>query len=150
MAVQTQYNTTLAAGVAGAQATMVPATIISRNVEPSAGIGFGKAVSQGAADKGIVAFATGATKFVGITLLDRSATGVAGNADAYPQRASARVITKGDVWVIADVAVAAGDPVYLTSTGTFTNVSTSNTAIAGARFDTSTTANGQLAVVRLG
>ena len=150
MAVQTQYNTTQAAAVVGAQATMVPATIISRNVEPSAGIGFGRAVSQGTTDKGIVLFATAANKFVGITLLDRSATGVAGNPDAFPQRASARVLTKGDVWVTADVPVAAGDAVYLTSTGTFTNVSTSNTAIAGARFDTSTTANGQLAVVRLG
>jgi hypothetical protein len=150
MAVQTSYNATQAAAVEGAQATMVPATIISRNVEPSGGIGFGKAVAQGTTDKGIVVFATATNKFVGITLLDRSVAGTVAAPDVFPQRSSARVITKGDVWVIAAVAVAAGDPVYLTSTGTFTNVSTSNTAIAGARFDTSTSANGQLAVVRLG
>lgn len=148
MAVQTQYNATQAVAVEGAQATMVPATIISRTVEPAAGIGFGKAVSQGAADKGIVGFATGATKFVGITLLDRSVVGTAANPDAFPQRASARVITKGDVWVVADVAVAAGDAVTLTATGAFSN--TGGTAVAGARWDTSTTAAGQLAVVRLG
>lgn len=150
MAVQTSYNATQPAAVEGAQATMVPATIISRNVEPSAGIGFGKAVAQGTADKGIVAFATASPKFVGITLLDRSVAGTQAAPDVFPQRSSARVITKGDVWVIAAVAVAAGDPVYLTGTGTFTNVATNNTAIDGARFDTSTSANGQLAVVRLG
>lgn len=61
-----------------------------------------------------------------------------------------RVITKGDIWVTASVAVAAGDPVYLTAAGAFTNVATNNTAINGARWDTSTTAAAQLAVVRLG
>ncbi|KWV17142.1 structural cement protein Gp24 [Xanthomonas translucens] len=148
MALQTTYPDTQAPAVVGMQATMIPATIISRNVEDAAGITFGKAVYQGATDKGITA--TSNAKFVGITLLDRSATGVTGNADAFPQRASARVITDGDVWVTASVAVAAGDLVYLTSAGVFTNVATNNTAITGARWDTSTSAAGQLAVVRLG
>jgi hypothetical protein len=147
-AIQTTYLDTQPAAIAGAPATMVPSTIISRTVEDVAGIGFGKPVQQGTADKGIAAF-TGGT-FTGITLLDRSATGVAGNADAFPQRASARVLTKGDVWVQASVAVAAGNGVYLTAAGLFTNVATANTAIPGARWDTSTTAANQLAVVRLG
>lgn len=148
MALQTNYPDTQPAAVVGMQATMLPATIISRNVEDAGGIAFGKPVFQGTTDKGITA--TSNAKFVGITLLDRSATGVTGNPDAFPQRASARVITKGDIWVAASVAVAAGDPVYLTSAGAFTNVATNNTAITGARWDTSTTAAGQLAVVRLG
>lgn len=147
MALQTNYPDTQPAATVGMQATMIPATVISRNVEDAAGVGFGKAVFQGAADKGITTTAN--AKFVGITLLDRSATGAIGNPDAFPQRASARVMTKGDIWVAASVAVAAGDPVYLTSAGAFTNVATSNTAITGARWDTSTTAAGQLAVVRL-
>ncbi len=146
MAVQTQYNATQAAAVAGAQATMIPATIISRNVQ-GAPIGFGKPVAQGTADKSVVSFGGANTKFVGITLLDRSA---AGENDTFRVGDSARVITKGDIWVVAAVTVAAGDPVFVTSTGTLTNVGTDNTAITGARFDTSTTANGQLAVVRLG
>jgi len=150
MALQTNYPDTQPAAVLGAQATMLPGTIISRNVETAAGIGFGRAVAQGAADKGIVLMGTGALKFVGITLLDRSAAGSASSPDAFPQRASARVLTEGDVWVTAAVAVAAGDPVYVTGAGTFTNVATDNTAITGARWDTSTTAAGQLAVVRLG
>ncbi|KRG47351.1 hypothetical protein ARC20_03200 [Stenotrophomonas panacihumi] len=155
MALQTNYPDNQPAAVAGAQATMVPATIISRTVEGAA-IAFGKPVQQGATDKSVAAFTTG--KFVGITLLDRSASGlsvsggqVTGRAvDSFGVGESARVSTKGDIWVVAAVAVAAGDAVYVTPTGTFTNVATSNTAIAGARWDTSTTAAGQLAVVRLG
>lgn len=155
MALQTNYPDTQPQAIAGLQATMVPATIISRTVE-GAPIGFGKAVEQGEGDKGIVAFAGGA--FVGITLLDRSASGftvedgqITGRtADAFGIGESARVITKGDVWVQASVAVAAGDPVYLTAAGAFTNVETGNTAVPNARWDTSTTAAGQLAVVRLG
>ena len=146
MAVQTNYPSNQPAAVAGAQATEIPATIISRTVETAAGIGFGKPVAQGAADKSVVAYA--GSGFVGITLLDRSATGVSGNPDAFPQYASARVITKGDVWVVAGAAVTAGQPVYLTAAGVFTNVATDNAAIAGARWDTSA-ASGALAVVRL-
>ncbi|AZR23491.1 structural cement protein Gp24 [Xanthomonas vasicola] len=147
MALQTNYPDTQPAATVGMPATMIGATDISRTVEDVAGIVFGKAVFQGTKDKGITA--TSNAKFVGITLLDRSATGTTSNADAFPQYASARVRVKGDIWVAASVAVAAGDPVYLTSAGVFTNVATNNTAITGARWDTSTTAAGQLAVVRL-
>lgn len=148
MAVQTDYNANLAPAVAGAQATMIPATIISRNVETEAGIGFGKAVAQGDADKGVVLVSATASDIVGITLLDRSA---AGEGDTFRQGDSARVMTKGDVWVEAAVAVNAGDAVYVVpASGAFTNVSADNTAFEGARWDTSTTAAGQLAVIRLG
>lgn len=145
MAVQTTYSSNISAGVIGAQATELPATIISRNVETAAGLAFGVAAAQGTADKGVIAFTTGG-KFVGITLRDESAFG----DGLFPQNSEARIITKGDVWVTASVAVAAGDAVYLVAaTGLFTNVSTSNVAIPNARFDT-TAAAGALAVVRLG
>jgi len=150
-AVQTNYAATLAPGVAGAQATMLPATIISRNVEPANGLAFGVAVAQGTTDKGIVAFGGAANKFVGITMLDRSAIGTTAAPDSFAQRSSARVMTIGDIWVQASVQVAAGDPVYLVAaTGLFTNAATDNVAIPNARFDTSTTGANQLAVVRLG
>lgn len=158
MPVQTSYPDTQPVAVAGAQATMVPATIISRNVETAA-IGFGKAVAQGTADKGCHAFGAGDTAVLGITLLDRSASGltvtngqVSGQtADSFGVGESARVITKGDVWVVAGVNVTAGQPVYVRpSNGDFqpTNAN-SAVQIAGARWDTSATA-GSLAVVRLG
>jgi hypothetical protein len=57
---------------------------------------------------------------------------------------------KGVIVVQASVAVAVGDPVYyVPATGVLTNVSTSNTLIAGAQWDTSTAGAG-LAALRLG
>lgn len=149
-AVQTVYPSTQPVAVVGAKATEIPATIISRNVESATAIGFGVAVAQGATAKGVVPFGTGATKYVGITLLDRSAHGDAATPDSFAKTTSARIMTIGDIWVNASVAVAAGDPVYLVAAdGKFTNVSTSNTLVPNARFDTTTTAANQLAVVRL-
>ena len=142
MAIQTEYNATMAPAVAGAQATMVPATIISRNVEDADGIGFGVGVSQGAADKGCVA---GGTEFVGITVLDRSAMG---EGDTFREGDSARIMTKGDIWVMASGAVNAGDGVAMNADGEFSAAGAED-AIPGARWDTSTTDDG-LAVIRLG
>lgn len=158
MAVQTNYPDTQPAAVAGAQATMIPATVISRTVEGAA-IPFGRAVKQGTADKGCALFGSGDTVVLGISLLDRSASGqtvsggqVTGRTpDTFGVGESARVITKGDVWVVAAVQVAAGQPVYVRpSNGDFqpTNAN-SAVQIAGARWDTSAGA-GALAVVRLG
>lgn len=144
MAIQDEYNATLAPAVAGAQATMIPATLISRNVEDEDGIGFGVAVSQGEGDKGVVA---GGDAFVGITLLDRSA---AGEGDTFRQGDSARVMTKGDIWVEAAGAVDAGDGVAVNAAGEFSSAGEDDTAIPGARWDTSATEAGQLAVIRLG
>ncbi len=155
MALQTNYPDTQAKAIAGMPATMLPATEISRTVEGAA-IAFGKAVEQGATDKSVKAFAGGA--YVGLAMLDRAASGlsvtggqVTGRAtDAFGVGESARIRTKGDLWVVAAVAVDAGDGVFLTAAGAFTNVEAGNTAIPGARWDTSTTAAGQLAAVRLG
>lgn len=156
MAVQTSYPDTQPAAVAGAQATMIPATIISRTVE-SAAIGFGQPVEQGTADKGCKLFDGGTV--LGITMLDRSASGltvssgqVTGHtADSFGVGESARVMTKGDIWVVCATGCAAGDPVYVRpSDGTFQNSSAnSGVQIAGARWDTSAGA-GALAVARLG
>lgn len=158
MALQTDYLDTQPIAIAGAPATMLPATDISRTIE-GAPVAFGKAVEQGDADKGVRAFAGGA--FVGIALLDRSASGlsftegqVTGRTiDAFGVGESGRIRAKGDVWVVASTGVGAGSGVYLTADGDFTDAAgddEENTAILGARWDTSTTAAGQLAVVRLG
>lgn len=156
MATQTTYPDTQPAAVAGAQATMLPASIISRTVE-SAAVGFGRPVEQGTADKGCKLFDGGTV--LGITLLDRSASGqtvtngqvTAVTADSFGVGESARVIVKGDVWVVSTTGNVAGDPVYVRpSNGTFQNSSAnSGVLIAGARWDT-TAGAGALAVVRLG
>lgn len=156
MAVQTNYDDTQPAAVAGAQATMKPAEFVSRTVETAA-IGFGVAVEQGAADKGIVAF-NGGTVF-GVTSLDRSASGqtvangqvTATTADQFGVGESARVQRKGDIWVLCTTGCSAGDPVYVRpSNNTFQNTSAnSGVQIANARWDTSASA-GELAVLNFG
>jgi len=155
MSVQTTYPDTQPVAVAGAQATMIPTTLISRTVEVAA-VGFGVPVEQGIADKGCKKFDGG--KLLGITALDRSASGltvVAGQVtasapDTFGVGQSALVMTKGDLWVIAATAVAAGDDVYIRpSNGDFQNDATNSaTVVDGLRWDTTTVAGG-LAVLRM-
>lgn len=149
MAVQTTYSDNMAAAVAGARATMIPATVISRTVETAA-VGFGVAVSQGTADKGCKAFGSGDTVVLGITVLDRGA-GDHGSADQFAVGDSASVLTQGDVWVVCATGCSAGDGVFVRpSNGAFQDTNANSAVqISGARWDTSA-GNGELAVVRLG
>lgn len=150
MAVQSTYSENIRAAVPGQLVDTIPKTLLSRTVEDAGGLAFGIPVAQGAADKGIRAFTTSdtAADFVGITVRERS---VAAEADQFKQYDSARVLTQGAICVLASVAVAVGDPVYVVpATGLFTNVATGNVQLPNARFDTSTTAINQLAQVRLG
>lgn len=154
--VQTSYGENMPAGVAGAQADMTPSTILSRTVETVAGIGFGKVVKQGATDKGIISdldtVDMDADSYVGITVIDRGvANPVAADADKYPRYSSARVMTKGTIWVEVAGAVAAGTDVTVTlATGVLGSaaVGAGVVAIPNARWETSTSGAG-LAVVRL-
>lgn len=154
--VQASYLDNMPAGIAGAQADMTPSTVLSRTVEVAAGIGFGKVVKQGTADKGIISdlntVAMDADSYVGITLVDRGvANPVAADADKYPQYSSARVMIKGTVWVAVAAAVAAGTDVTVTlATGVLGSVAVGAgvVKIPGARWETSTAGAG-LAVVRL-
>ncbi|MFU8299325.1 hypothetical protein ACNATC_19130 [Pseudomonas aeruginosa] len=149
-AVQTTYSANIRPGLPGMIVDEVPKTLISRTVEAAGGLAFGIPVMQGTADKAGRAATAGdtAADFVGISVRDRS---VKAEANAYSQYESARVMTKGAIWVTASVQVAAGDPVYFVpATGVWTNVATSNVLVTGARFDTSTSGTNQLAQVRLG
>lgn len=149
-AIQTTYSENIPKALAGVIADMRGAVLISRDVEPVGGMGFGVAAFQGTADKQITTKAAGATEiagaFVGITVRDRSVR----TGDAYVQRESARLAEKGPIWVNAAVQVAAKDPVAVTSAGVFSNVAgTNGFVIPNARWDTSTTGTNQLAVVVL-
>lgn len=162
MSLQTNYSETQVAGLPGARATMLRGDIISRTVETAA-IAFGKAVSNGAADKGCKEFGGADTQamILGIAIIDRSASGltvvngqVTGQTlDAFGVGESARILTVGsggDVWVTCASGCTAGDPVYVRpSNGDFQD-SNANSAIQilGARYDTSAGA-GEIAVVRL-
>ncbi|KSV95387.1 hypothetical protein N184_00125 [Sinorhizobium sp. GL28] len=123
---------------------MEPSDVVTRLAEDVEGIGFGKVCVQGTADNQVVDSEI-TVKFAGIAVLDTTRPN--GKYDQYDNVA---VMKKGVIVVQASVAVAVGDPVYyVPATGVLTNVSTSNTLIAGAQWDTSTSGAG-LAALRLG
>lgn len=147
--VQTTYLDNIPQAYAGALANEEMCVLISRTVETEAGVAFGGAVAQGTEDRGCKAFGSGDTAVLGIAVRENSANPATPNS--FAELETARIITKGVIWVTASVAVDAGDPVYVVpGTGAFAKTSASSAVlIAGARWDTSTTGSG-LAKVRLG
>jgi hypothetical protein len=144
MALQTVYATAPTALLLGAIPDQRnPEQDRSMTVETVAGLAFGVAVGYGAADKGILAIATGqATVFAGVTIRD-----TAREADLYARYDEAAVRRKGPIVVQASVAVDAGDPAYIVpATGVFTDDSTSNILVGTWE---STTAGAGLAILNL-
>ncbi|SFH52595.1 capsid cement protein [Ensifer sp. OV372] len=143
-AVQTTYSATHARWVEGMNLNMEPSVVVTRLAEDAEGIGFGKVCVKGTADNQVVDSEI-TVPFAGIAVLDTTRP-----AGKYEQYDNVAVMKKGVIVVQASVAVAVGDPVYyVPATGVLTNVSTSNTLIAGAQWDTSTSGAG-LAALRLG
>ncbi|KAF0675080.1 structural cement protein Gp24 [Profundibacterium mesophilum] len=146
MPIDFSYNERLEAGYPGAIVNTEPKTLISRTVETATGIGFGVPVSQGANDNGVTTTA-GNTDVLGVTVWDRTTDPE--TPDTFGQYRSARIMTKGVVWVRAGEAVAAGDPVCVTAAdGTFKKTATGNLTVANARYDSSA-AIGELVKLRL-
>lgn len=143
-AIQTTYTATHARWVEGMVLDMEMSVILSRECEDAEGVAFGKVAVQGTGDHQVVD-SEATVKFVGIAVLDETQP-----TGKYEQYATGAFMKKGVIVVQASVAVAVGDPVYyVPATGVLTNVSTSNTLIAGAQWDTST-AGAALAALRLG
>lgn len=142
--IQSTYAAQHARWVEGMELNMEPKVIVTRIAEDVEGIGFGKVCVQGTADNQVVD-SEATAKFAGIAVLDTTQP-----TGKYEQYSNVAVMKKGVIVVQASVAVAVGDPVYyVPATGVLTNVSTSNTLIAGAQWDTSTSGAG-LAALRLG
>ena len=143
-AIQTTYAATHARWVEGMIPNMEPNDIVTRIAEDVEGIGFGKVCVQGTLDNQVVD-SEATVKFSGIAVLDTTRP-----TGKYEQYDNVAVIKKGVIVVQASEAVAVGDPVYYTpATGVLSKTATSNTLIAGAQWDTSTSGAG-LAVLRLG
>lgn len=143
-AIQTTYAASHARWVEGMVLNMEPNVIVTRLAEDVEGIGFGKVCVQGTADNQVVD-SEATAKFAGIAVLDTTQP-----TGKYEQYSNVAVIKKGVIVVSASEAVAVGDPVYYTpSTGALSKTSTSNTLIANAQWDTSTSGAG-LAALRLG
>lgn len=143
-AIQTTYSATHARWVEGMVLNMEPNDIVTRIAEDAEGIGFGKVGVQGTADNQVVD-SEATAKFVGIAVLD-----ITRPTGKYEQYENVALMKKGVIVVQASEAVAVGDPVYYTpATGVLSKTSTSNTLIANAQWDTSTSGAG-LAALRLG
>lgn len=151
MAIQTTYSANIAAAYEGQIANLEPNILISRTVENSGGVGFGKPVQKGSADNGCTGVLTGATEILGITVRDRSVRPATPNL--FAQYESALLMRKGVIWVTVTDAggVADGDPVWINKTnGTFSNAdagSSNGIRLGAARWE-STGANGALAKIR--
>lgn len=149
-AVQTTFPANQPAGYLGMIADGEQVTnVISRIVDANTAnpINFGDPVLQGGSDYTVQSVSGGSGVYRGIAVRDPTLPASAG--DQYVATLTIALMTKGVIWVTAAVPVTAGQPVYFTAAGVLTNVATSNTAIAGAIWESTTTAAG-LAKVRLG
>ena len=138
MALQTEYNETLDAGRVGLVADTNDKTLISRIVEET--IAFGMAVSQGVADRAVKLPLAG-EPILGISVLERSSIN-----DEWVAPESARIMTRGTIYVVAVADVVAGDVVHGMVGGTLSN--TGGVLIANARFEDTATA-GDLTRIRI-
>ncbi|MBL4768269.1 MAG: hypothetical protein JKY94_11220 [Rhodobacteraceae bacterium] len=149
MAVQTTYPVEMAAAFAGMIANMESSTLISRDVEPSSGIGFAVPVIQGTGDTQCAKVAASTDAVVGITARDQSTTD-----SKFAQYDSALLIRNGVIWVTVTDAggVSAGDDVWVkVSDGTFSNADVGTDGsikLAGCRWESSA-ANAALAKIRV-
>lgn len=141
--VQPNYNVRPEIGHEGQVADMRSVEAVSRICEP-ASVGFGKAVIRGTADNQVTIGAAG--KFVGLSM--RDVTLPAANADVYKQGNTIACMTRGTMFVVPTANVADGDAVYYTAAGALTNVSSGNTVVPNAVWET-TTSSGSVGVVRL-
>lgn len=130
--IQPTYLDTILPGVPGMPASMTGWDADTKVVETAAGIGFGLAVSQGSAAKGIILGGT-AAGFRGITYKDIALIPTAALTDKYPQYSNAGVMVEGDIWVLPSEAVLVTDPVYFAgATGIFLKTAAGAQLVAGA------------------
>jgi hypothetical protein len=135
-------------GVEGEIATMMDDDDVTTCIcETAAGIGFGRAVSEGANARGAVL--GGATKFVGITARDITLVAQFGQTvDLYQRYSDMNVMIEGDMWVRPVAAVTHGSPATYDSTTGQLNPASAGVAIPNSRYITSAGA-GALALLRL-
>ena len=106
---QTTYSDTIAPAYAGMIANGETSNRISRTVEDSAGIAFGKAVYRGSGDHGVTATVGTLATFMGWTVATSALGYVAGqDADEYQQYDTATLITSGAIYITVTGTVADG------------------------------------------
>lgn len=150
--IQSTYTTSIPVGYPGMVANGEEGNRISRTVEDSAGLPFGRAVFRGVGDRGCTATPSAtAGAFLGISIANLAIQPTAGvispgfPADTYHQYGEAGILNEGEIWVTAGSNTTQGAPVAVTSAGAFTATVSGNTAIP-AYFDDTVTSG---AMVRL-
>ncbi|KRD56491.1 DUF2190 family protein [Ensifer sp. Root278] len=144
------YSRDTPAGYPGMIATSEPHFITSMIVAAASGnIPFGVGVIYDTVED-TVKLPAAIGKFAGVAVVDRTLPFA--NGEVYKPYDQISVMKNGSIWVTALVAVAQGDPVYMTPTGGFTNVSNSsaNQLIENAEWASVTSGTNQLARLRLG
>ena len=148
--IQTTYTSDYAPGYAGLIANQETSNVISRIVADAAGLQFGVPVFQGPTDHSVTS--TPGTPFVGFSVLDKTVrpnlSFAPAQTNAYAQNDTAAILTLGVVWVVASVAVVAGEPVFVTPAGLITDQASGDAAIPRASFVNSVAAGG-LVKIRL-
>jgi len=141
--VQTTYRPQIAAGAIGMIVDETHASVNTRMVETSGGVGFGLAVSQGVGDTGCV---IGGSAFIGVTVRDvtldrvpidpQAPVGTILAADTYPQYANAGVMSTGHIWVAAGAgSIKANDAAFYDQTvGKFSNSASGLAATGNVTF----------------
>ena len=145
---QSTYTDEIAKGYPGMVANGETSNRISRIVEQSGGIGFGKAVYR-SSDQGVDTTEAAGT-FLGFTIANyaapaEQATGAV--SDSYPEGSTAGIMTQGVMWVQASAAVAAGAQVYVATDGSINSTDT-NVIADGWFFQDTTTASGIVRIAR--
>lgn len=134
---QSTYSDNISAAVAGLVANMESCNIITKQIEDTGGVGFGKAVFQGTADDGVTA--TSSALFVGITVKD--VTVDTSTADTYDEDDNLGVLEEGVIWVTAGGTVTAGGAVSVAPDGDFEAPATANQTIDAIFVDSGSAAS---------
>jgi hypothetical protein len=136
----------IAVGYPGMEADGELSNIITRTLETGT-VGFGKAVYQGTKDR--TAVVTPSANLLGFTIANKTLPVTADRpADTYAAKDNLRVKNRGKIWVTAGIAVTPRQPVFVTSAGAITNVSSGNTAATGWEFDDTAASGSPVRIVR--
>lgn len=145
--VQNTFGEDIPGGYPGMEADGELSNIISVTLEGATNCAFGRPVFKGAADRG--GSLTVSANLRGFAIAHKGNVVTAARpADVYAPGDTMPVKNRGKIWVASTTAAAKDDPVYITSAGAITNVSTSNTAAAFWVFDDTITAAGNVRIVR--
>lgn len=162
MTVQTSYSIAHAAALAGMVMTLEAFNSVSKLNKGASVIPYGLGVVTDG-DNGAKLPVSGslATQFNGVVMYEINRAQADGDVAGAVPNQDFTVVTRGEIWVTADLQVAKDDPVYFivsdgsgAKQGLFSNVigaaATLAVLIPGAKWTTSTTGATQLAKISLG